>query len=273
MPVGAGVVGAVTAPLKPSPVIPAGAGAEYRPVMARPPILAEPDAIAAAYGGTRRRSTELLRAAGADAVGDRVVPACPAWTIHQLVSHMVGSVDDVLAGNVDGAATDPWTAAQVERSAATSTAALLDHWDEVGPRLEAALPHIPPAPASQIVLDVTTHEHDLRDALGEPGARDSDGITVGFGFLAKSLDRLIRTNGLPTLEITTNGRVLTLGGVPDGEEAQVHLAGPQFELFRSFGGRRTLDQVRALDWSADPSPYLDAFFGGILKPPATPLDE
>ena len=67
--------------------------------------------------------------------------------------------------------------------------------------------------------------------------------------------------------------MLTLGGVPDGAEARVHRAGPLFGLFRSFGGRRTLAQVRALDWSADPTPYLDAFFGGILKPPAEPLDE
>ncbi len=241
--------------------------------MARPPILAEPDAIAAAYGGTRRRSTELLRAAGGGEVADRAVPACPDWTVNQLLAHMVGVVDDVLAGNLDGAGSDPWTAAQVERLGTAPVAELLDHWDAVGPQLEAAIPLVPPAPASQMVFDVTTHEHDLRGALGVPGAHDSDGLAVGFGFLAKSLDRLIKGAGLPTLEITTSGRVLTLGGVPDGEEAQVHLAGPLFDLFRSFGGRRTLDQVRALDWSADPTPYLDAFFGGILKPPPTPLDE
>jgi len=254
-------------------VIPAGSGGEYGPVMARTSILAEPDAIAAAYGGTRRRSTELLRTAGPDAVADRVVPACPQWTVNQLVAHMVGAVDDVLAGNVAGAGSDPWTEAQIDRLGSLPVGGLLDHWDEVGPQLEAAIPAVPPAPASQMVFDVTTHEHDLRGALGEPGARDTDGLAVGFGFLAKSLDRLIQAEGLPTLEITTKGRVLTLGDVPDGEEAQVHLAGPLFDLFRSFGGRRTLAQVRALDWSADPSPYLDAFFGGILKPPGTPLDE
>lgn len=215
----------------------------------------------------------MLRAADADAITARVVPACPAWTVPQLVSHMVGSVDDVLAGNVEGAASDAWTAAQVERNAGIPLETLLDHWDEVGPELEAALPLIPRAPASQIVLDLTTHEQDLRGALGAPGARDSAGITVAFGFMAKSLDRLIKTSALPTLEITTTDRVVTLGDVAEGEEAQVHLAGPLFDLFRSFGGRRTLDQIRALDWSADPTPYLDAYFGGILTPPPTPLDE
>lgn len=241
--------------------------------MARSPILADPETVAVAYAGTRTRSTELLRAAGPEAVAGLRVPACPDWTVAELAAHMVGVCDDVLAGNVADAGTDPWTAAQVERYTGTSLGALLDHWDEVGPQVEAVIPAIPPAPTSQMVFDVTTHEHDLRGALGRPGARDSDGLVVGFGFLSKSLDRLIQGADLPTLEITTSGRVLTLGGVPDGEEAQVHLAGGLFDLYRAFGGRRTLAEVRALDWSADPSPYLDAFFGGILTPPTTPLGE
>ena len=236
-------------------------------------MLAEPDAIATAYAGTRARSTELLRAAGPDAVAEQPVPACPQWTVRQLASHMCGVCDDVLGGNVDGAGTDPWTDVQVARYADTPLGDILDHWDDVGPQLEAVIPAVPPAPASQMVFDVTTHEHDLRGALGEPGARDSDSIVVGFGFLAKSLDRLIKAQGLPTLQITAANRVLTLGDVPAGSEAEVHLAGSSFEQFRAFGGRRTLAQVRALDWSADPTPYLDAFFGGILKPPTEPLDE
>ena len=238
-------------------------------------MLAEPDAIAVAYAGTRTRSTELLRSAGAGdpEVADRVVPACPQWTVRQLTAHMCGVCDDVLAGNVAEAASEPWTGAQVQRYADVSLAGILDHWDEVGPRVEAMIPSVPPAPSSQMVFDATTHEHDLRGALGAAGARDSDSIVVGFAFLAKSLDRLIKAGGLPTLEITAANRVLTLGDVPAGTEAEIHLAGSSFELFRAFGGRRTLDQVRALDWSADPSPYLDAFFGGILKPPTEPLDE
>ena len=236
-------------------------------------VLAETGAIAAAYTGTRTRSTDVLRAVGTGAVAEQVVPACPQWTVRQLASHMCGVCDDVLAGNVAEAGTDPWTDAQVIRYADTPLGEILDHWDDVGPQVEAVIPAVPPAPASQMVFDVTTHEHDLRGALDQPGARDSDSIEVGFGFLAKSLDRIIKTQGLPTLQITAANRVLTLGEVAPGAEAEIHLAGSSFELFRAFGGRRTLAQVRALDWSADPTPYLDAFFGGILKPPTAPLDE
>ncbi|MCB1016316.1 MAG: DinB family protein [Acidimicrobiales bacterium] len=237
-------------------------------------MLADPDAVAAAYAGTRRRSTDLLREVGAgDDVAGRTVPACPEWTVAQLVGHMVGVCDDVLAGNIADAGSDPWTAAQVARAEGTPLADLLDHWDEVGPQVEALIPAVPPGPTSQMVFDVTTHEHDLRGTLDRPGARDSDGIDVGLGFLAKSLHRLIEAESLPSLEITTSGRVLTLGPVAEGSEADLHLAGPAFEVFRAFGGRRTVDQVRALDWSADPAPVLDAFFGGVLRPPVEPLAE
>ena len=188
-------------------------------------MLADPAAIAAAYTGTRTRSTELLRTAGVDAVAEQVVPACPQWTVRQLASHMCGVCDDVLGGNVAEAGTDPWTDAQVARYADTSLADILDHWDEVGPQVEAVIPAVPPAPASQMVFDVTTHEHDLRGALDRPGARDSDSIVVGLGFLAKSLDRLIKAQGLPTLQITAANRVLR-GAVRFGARAGA-LAPPQ----------------------------------------------
>ena len=231
-------------------------------------LLAKPDAIAAAYAGTRRRATELLRAAGPQ-VADRVVPACPEWTVAQLAAHMCGVCDDVLQGNITDAGSDPWTAAQVEAFAGTPLPGILDHWDEVGPQVEALIPAVPPRPTSQMVFDVTTHEHDLRGALDRPGGRDADAIVVGLGFLFWALDRAVRAADLDALEVTAANNVWTLGG----GDPQVHLAGPPFELFRAFGGRRTLDQVRALDWSADPSPYLDAFLGGLLRPPAQPLPE
>lgn len=231
-------------------------------------LLAEPDAIAAAYAGTRRRATELLRAAGPQ-VADRLVPACPHWTVTQLVAHMCGVCDDVLAGNIAEAGTDPWTEAQVEAYAGTPLLDIVEHWDEVGPQVEALIPAVPPRPTSQMVFDVTTHEHDLRGALRQPGGRDADAIRVGLGFLLVAIDGLIREHRLAGLEVTAGTEVFNLGG----GEARVRLAAEPFDLFRSLGGRRTLDKVRALNWSADPSPYLDHFFGGLLRPPPEPLAE
>lgn len=41
----------------------------------------------------------------------------------------------------------------------------------------------------------------------------------------------------------------------EGEPA-VEVSGSAFELLRAFTGRRTVAQVRAMNWSGDPDPYL-----------------
>ena len=39
-------------------------------------------------------------------------------------------------------------------------------------------------------------------------------------------------------------------------EPEVEVEASTFELFRSFGGRRSEAQIRALPWTGDPGPYL-----------------
>jgi len=81
----------------------------------------------------------------------------------------------------------------------------------------------------------------------------------------------VRSEQLPTLELRApDGWSATAG---EGS-AEVELRASRFELFRSFGGRRSLDQIRAMDWSADPEPYLATFFVDTpLVPPKSPLIE
>ena len=46
-------------------------------------------------------------------------------------------------------------------------------------------------------------------------------------------------------------------GVPDDTEAVV-VTTTAYDLLRALAGRRSEDQVREWDWSADPTPYLHA---------------
>jgi len=39
----------------------------------------------------------------------------------------------------------------------------------------------------------------------------------------------------------------------------VTVHGDSFEITRALFGRRSLDQIAAFDWSADPTPYLPHF--------------
>jgi uncharacterized protein (TIGR03083 family) len=186
------------------------------------------------YRTTRQRVTGLLAALepGDD---ERAVPACPGWTVHDLVAHMTGVSDDALNGRLDGVATDPWTAAQVERGRAMSVADLVTRWSEQGPVFEGF--PLPP----EAVIDLTTHEHDLRGALDRPGARDSDELLFAFAFAA---DRA--TSVMPGLRIES-------GGASYGPaDATAVLRGQPFELYRALLGRRSADQLRGLDWQDGP---------------------
>ena len=62
------------------------------------------------YAIGRDRIIDLVR--GADPVTP--VPTCPAWTVKDVLAHVTGIPADIIAGRLDGVATDRWTAAQVE---------------------------------------------------------------------------------------------------------------------------------------------------------------
>jgi uncharacterized protein (TIGR03083 family) len=160
------------------------------------------------------------------------VPCCPGWTVRDVLSHVAGIPDDVFAGRIDGVATDPWTAAQVERNRSLAVDDLLARWDEQSVPFAALMQQIeqdrPP-------IDCHAHEHDIRHALGRPGDRDSDIIVSAA---AEMLDKL-REQG-----------VELRGATP-------------FEVFRSRLGRRSRSQLDDYDWVGEPDAVAavrDAWF-------------
>src|SRR3954471_14260388 len=124
---------------------------------------------ASAYGELRVRVTELLRQTDASAL-QQPAPATPGWRVHDVVAHLVGVPDDVVNGRLDGIASDPWTQAQVDKRTGCSAAEMLAEWEANAPAFEAMLAAAPGEIAGQAVFDAATHEHDLRHAVGAPGA-------------------------------------------------------------------------------------------------------
>jgi hypothetical protein len=126
---------------------------------------------AAAYRSLRARVTDL--AAGIDGeTANTTVPATPEWSVHDLLAHLAGVPNDIISGQLEGIATDPWTQVQVDARRARSVAELLTEWEEFGSQVDALIPAFPPEAAAQLVFDASTHEQDLRHALGAPGARE-----------------------------------------------------------------------------------------------------
>ena len=80
----------------------------------------------AAYQEVRLRVSDLVEQ-HPDRL-DELVPACPGWTARQLVAHLVGLARDLVDGNVDGWATERWTAAHVECFGSYSGSDLVATW-------------------------------------------------------------------------------------------------------------------------------------------------
>lgn len=240
--------------------------------------------IGEVYADGRRRITELVAQASPEQL-QAVVPSCPDWTVTDVVAHLAGVCTDVLEGRIEGVATDPWTAAQVEARKGRSIEALVDEWSTAAPQVEAMAAHFPGRVGTQWVIDLTTHEHDIRLALGEPGARDSEAVQMGLGFVVGGLAATVAARGLPPLEVKADGSSWVVGGgdgetdmgaillgaePPMGGTPEATVEAPAFELFRALTGRRSADQVRRYSWTGDPDPYLPAFEFGPFK--TSPVD-
>ncbi len=222
-----------------------------------------------------QQARERVAALVLDADPAAEVPACPGWTVKDVVAHLAGLAGDWRHGNLAGYATEPWTAKQVadrrEASIAGIVAEWADHAVAIAPHLTdpeaAGLPSYMP---TIVVTDLAAHEHDLRHALGRPGARDSQAVHIGLRSQVGGLRQHFGGLGLPPLLVRADG--LREWMVGRGEPVAT-LRGDPFDLFRATGGRRTQDEVHALDWSGD----AEQFASNLLQPPfdwpAEPLGE
>ena len=219
----------------------------------------------AIYRGIRARVSELVRDLDADTLA-RTAPATPAWSVHDVLAHLVGDVTDVVAGNLDGVATDAWTQAQVDRRRGVPVGDLLDEWARGAAVVEPTIDGFPPMMRAMFLTDAVTHEHDIRHAIGAPGARESDAIAFSYG-------RAIGAVG-PARGGAGAVRIVHEAGedlVGEGE-ATATVRTTRFEIVRAAVGRRSFDEIRAWDWDGEPTP--EAFVLGMFTPPrATPLGE
>jgi uncharacterized protein (TIGR03083 family) len=190
--------------------------------------------LGAVYRAARLRVADLAN----DELAAQPVPATPAWNVHDVVAHLAGVMHDVAAGNMEGAATEPWTAAQVERGRDKTVAAMIDEWAAAAPGFETFLSSPDGAKAGAAVVDVHAHETDVRTALGLAPALPDEVMAWAAGRLREGFDAQVAAAGLPPVAIDVS----------------------DFELFRGRLGRRTRAEVSAFGWSADPATYLDIFF-------------
>ena len=169
------------------------------------------DQIGSTYAEGRRRILELVADLPPE-VSAAPVPTCPDWSVQDVVAHLAGSCADVVAGRTDGITTAAWADAQVADRRGRSMAALVEEWTAAASRLEAAADRFPAPLGTVWILDLTTHEHDIRTALGRPGARDASGIGVGLALLVgEAFHRALCARSLGPLVVRTPDRSWSVG--------------------------------------------------------------
>jgi uncharacterized protein (TIGR03083 family) len=200
--------------------------------------------IARFYRETRQRLTSLV--SGLDAAALAVpVPACPGWSVADVIGHLAAIPEDALAGRLTGPPSEDETAVQVDRYRGRPMSETLAGWTDNAPRFEEIITAFEVWPA---VIDVASHEQDIRGAVGQPGARDTEVIREMAGWLITRLPSPV------PMRVAVEDAEIRVG--PDGDPV-LGLTTTRYEAFRWRMGRRSRDQLAALDWSGDPSPVLD----------------
>ncbi|HEU5332287.1 MAG TPA: maleylpyruvate isomerase family mycothiol-dependent enzyme [Actinocrinis sp.] len=178
------------------------------------------------------------------------VPACPGWEVRDVVAHLAGVAEDAVTGRLTGPPTESQTAEQVDRCRALSCEVVLERWALAAPGFERRIGAAQIWPA---VVDVLSHEHDIRGAVGRPGARDVPAVRA-------VTDLLLRFKPPVPMTIEVEDSTFRLG---DPAADALALRTSRWEALRWRTGRRSRAQLAAMDWSRDPGPVLDhlAFFG------------
>ena len=214
------------------------------------------------YAETRRRVVDLV--GGLDP--SLAVPACPGWDVHDVVAHVVGLASDVTTGRVDGYAGAAWTAQQVaERSSATMPE-LIAEWDSLldgflavnrdlaGSGLPDTINHVlGPVPTASFEaafhVDLLHHEHDLLGAAGRPRRIALPADVAAMRAQLTNVRLRFAADSMPTLRVAPSdaGRTWDVGsGSPSAS-----VSAPTIELLRSFGGRRTIEEIQSFDWTGE----------------------
>jgi len=207
----------------------------------------------------RSERSELIRLGRelSDAQGALITTACPAWSIKDVYAHLAGISTDILAGNTEGAATEPWADGHVADRIGRSLTEVLNEWESAGNGVSEVMDTAGEVFPFQLFVDQWTHGWDVRATLGADAAAVPD-LSTYIYFLPDFFDHMaaLVPEGLTALTLKVAGQSFDIGtGEPIGE-----LGLDLFEFARVTMGRRSQQQLDGLPWPRsldDNAPYID----------------
>ncbi|MEE9416325.1 MAG: maleylpyruvate isomerase family mycothiol-dependent enzyme [Acidimicrobiales bacterium] len=237
--------------------------------------------VAVMYRDAQQRIAELVTETNVRTP----VPACPDWTVAEVIAHLAGLAEDVVNGQVDGYATAEWTSAQVSKRQGASVDEVLTGWNtsldafvEIMDDLEGSeLPDlintaVGPAPKatfrSAFLVDLIQHEHDLRGALVAPRSVVAADVEV-LDNQIRNLRAVFAMAQLPTLTVEATDP--TGSWAVGRAEPSARVKASTIELLRALGGRRTVIEVEQFEWSGDHDEMPSRFVLPFFRSPTSPI--
>jgi uncharacterized protein (TIGR03083 family) len=219
------------------------------------PVAIDQPEFTAGYRATKVRIVELVGALPADD-WSRTVPACPDWTVRDLLAHMVGISAELSAGRYPTGELADWLAELVTSRRDATVDALLAEWTTA---VDDAEPMY--TPNGLLFVDLVVHEHDLRRAVDQPGARDSAQVTRVLPLVLASLAEPLRAAGLGAVIVVDGRSTWRSHDAPAGWTIEASA----WEAMRMLESRRTADELTA---RAGPGvePYLDVLRAHLPLP-------
>lgn len=201
-----------------------------------------------AYVDAAGRLIAVARKAGEDGA-DVNVPATPAWTVRNVVSHLTSvahiSVNQLGWGEDVQATIDREVAARAGHPIEQITA----EWESL---LDPLAQMMAGQPSGPLVVDAVTHEHDVRAALGADYQDHTAGLKEGLSAMVGWV-RYLGLVGESGLLLTTPTSQALFGGPEVG--CRVELPS-DWELFRLLGVRRSREQLMSYPAEGDQSLLL-----------------
>ena len=229
---------------------------------------------AAAYEDGLRRLVAMVDQLSDQDLRTRV-PACPLWSVSDLVAHLCGVAEDSTHGSFFSGAARAWTAPEIAAQREAWTAGhvadrrgldrhrLVADLERHGQQLvrdlrrgDTAATRVPSWMLSAPVADIAAHLDDLAEALGLPQETRTLVTRSGFASFRAWLGERIAVRGLAPLRLVDRsdpGSAWLLGG--EGEPGAA-LQADGYQLYRAISGRRRLEDVRSWAWCGEPSEYL-----------------
>lgn len=215
-----------------------------------------------AYDRVRARMIAVLETCESDELA-RTVPACPDWSVTDLVAHCCGLPAALASGDVPSGDLQTWLDGVIDARRGRPLSSLTEEWTSIDEGLRVLLS----GGAGLLFDDLAVHEHDLRGAVGRP---DHDALDVDV-VLPRTLAGLagpLEDAGLGAIVARSDDRTWRSH---DAEPGWVLRTTP-WEVTRAVNSRRTADELRALPHEGDVEPYL-AILDAHLPLPQVSLGE